>query len=301
MIHKPTIINVDWLSFTMYDAGDIESNDMRRSAKVIRANVLLAQCGIEEAFQHKSTRHSRKPYTRAFKLFNGGGHLFFHDDLPYHTVELEGTALQRIQNNDREALHSLMTVISDNVTRFDIAIDIETETSPIKFCEAGYSKRFATYGINASDSGETYYIGSSKSDVMCRVYRYAPPHPRAKYLRIEIVLRRDRAKAAVQAWLEDGPIKTAAAAAAIFAFEHPEMALDDAVSLPVPRERQKVSSTMRWLQSQVKPAILKLANSGEVSQEWWSEFFRGMPECRIVNGDEREGNDTRYQGTVYDD
>jgi len=72
-----------------------------------------------------------------------------------------------------------------------VACDIQTPMLPTRAVR-GHNVKTVTEAV--SQSGETVYLGSPKSEYMARIYRYNKPHPRADLLRSEIVYRRDYAK-----------------------------------------------------------------------------------------------------------
>lgn len=283
-------VNIDWLSWTHDFAPTDEPEHLRAMARCADINQWLYRAGIKSVFGPIPAGIARRPYADSLKLKSGGGHLFFRDSLTYSTVELEGQGCAMIQLETPGALETLMTMVSDRVTRLDVAIDIKCQIDPIAFAGAGYSPRFTTYGQQCSETGRTYYIGSPESDIMCRVYRYAAPHPRADFLRVEIVTRRDRAKIAAAGWIDD-PIGTAQALAKVFDFKHDAiMPLGSARRLTVPRITHNRSSTLHWMAKQVKPALLTLAADKSIPVSWWVEFLAGLPgQLPAIDDWEREG------------
>ncbi len=280
-------IGIDWLSFTVIDSfgfGENDPQEWRDSERASKINQYLYSLGVAESFVGISQKMTRKPYNRVLPLRGNGGHLFFANALNYATAEFEGTGCQRIEDSGQYAMRNLLLGVLDRITRLDIAVDIETDTSPVAFCDRGYSPRFTTYHIAKSESGETYYVGAPTSDLMCRVYRYADPHPRSHLLRIEFVCRRERAQTFAKAYATDF-LQAARQLQTVFGFQHPDiMPLDGATRLTTPRIRPDTASTMRWVVKQVRPALMTLAADSSIPPEWWWSVFAGLP-----GWDSREG------------
>lgn len=96
--------------------------------------------------------------------------------------------------HERGLLSQLIHDQKDNATRIDIATDILCDVRPTEFVEQRTSEKTSATGHVKSDSGETCYVGSRKSDRTCKVYRYDGKHPRAQFLRIEYTYKRENAK-----------------------------------------------------------------------------------------------------------
>lgn len=272
-----THISPDWLSFSFWPIlPDTDELDRQRE-RLRQLHVMLLSAGSEERFSFDSEPAYRKPFDRRHPLVSGGGSFYFRNTLKYASVEFTGQGCQRLYK--KGAFNMIAGLSPDKVTRFDIAVDIRTDTMPRDFIAAGYSNRIKTTGEASSETGQTCYLGSPKSDVMARVYRYNSPHPRHEFLRIEFQTRGKRAQQAIRLWLEHGPIKTAQHVAASFQFAHPEWELESARLEPVPSQTKRDSKTMQWLVKQVRPAMLRLLTENSCSNEWWHDFFEGLPHC----------------------
>ena len=117
----------------------------------------------------------------------------------------------------------------------------------------------------SSDTGETVYIGSRKSEQFVRIYRYSQPHPRAHLLRVEYVARKKTAKAIAAKVLTDD-------LSSIYSWVVGKFSLPDAVgsdyaasdvSLEV--YHKDTSKTMLWLIKSVAPAMRRLIASGDLN------------------------------------
>lgn len=107
-----------------------------------------------------------------------------------------------------------------NVTRIDIATDILCDVRPLAFISKRTEEKTEARSHIQSPSGETCYIGSQKSERSCRVYRYDGKHPRAGFLRIEYVYRREDAKACAFSLMTQGIEKTALSSADRYGWKH---------------------------------------------------------------------------------
>ena len=206
-------IKPDWLSWTffpMVKKGD-PMNDLYRADAF---NKQYARFGLYA--ETKSISASRKPYTRRHNLLAEMGVLYFNPKLDYCTAELTGRGCTKIMTDD--IFEMVAEQALDTVSRFDVAIDFQTDVMPDEFVMAGISDRIKSRSMVQSATGQTAYIGSPTSDMMARVYKYEPPHERAGLLRIEFVARRKRAKIALKLWLEQGPIMAIAFMAKAFEF-----------------------------------------------------------------------------------
>jgi len=252
-------------------------------------NRLFASVGLLERLDEVNMlSFLRRPYNMTSKFVQGGGQLFWNDKLSYSSVEWQGQGCQRLYKADE--FERILAMFPEGVTRFDIAVDIKTDIAPTDWIDAGVSQRVKSVGYQKSETGETVYLGSPKSDVFCRVYRYESPHPRSAFLRIEFVTRKERAQQCARIWLEQGPVLALQQAAAGFQFTHPLWEFENVKTEPLPTHTRQESKTMRWLIKQVKPAILRLLESGQVSGSFWDEFFDGIPSCKYSSA-EQEGQD----------
>jgi len=153
---------------------------------------------------------SRAPYTDAWVQSEGGITLFASPNLTHACIEISGAGCERLLSHGQ--FQKILDCSKERITRIDIATDIETSTLPSEFVAIVAHDRMRASGYQKSETGETCYVGSKKSDRYARVYRYYKPHPRANLLRIEHVFRRDYAKVVAAAILETS-VEAAAAAA----------------------------------------------------------------------------------------
>lgn len=273
-------VKIDWLSFSApvrYAAPTDEGYAVAIESALVE---LLGQWLTDALFKAKweLTEHGRQPYKHVWKRADAPVLLFTHPNLNHMTVEFSGQAMDWLRNEGLQ--DELLAHVSDRVTRLDLAIDIETSISPVQFCDAGYSARFAAKGIYTSDTGETVYVGSQKSDKFARVYRYASPHPRSHLLRVEHVLRRDQAKVVARELSHSTIEVVASSVGSSFAWASPAWSLHDlpTVNLSSVRGDRTNAGTIRWLMTSVAPAFKRLVASGEIpdAEQFVRSYFLGI-------------------------
>ena len=172
---------------------------------------------------------------------------------------------------------TLAQSVRNAITRLDYAVDVRTGVRPSEFGAKRQHQTFRSTSLIKSDTGETLYVGSPKSDRFCRVYRYAKPHPRHALLRIEYVFRRGMATSAVQAYLvSESDAQFQAQLGNTWGFTHPVWrpgeVTDERVRAPiVTRENE---DTVLWLYKQVGPALRRVYDQGAIDlEDWWAHVF----------------------------
>lgn len=195
--------------------------------------------------------------------------IFFGHPFNPPLIEIGGAGCDLI--NSTGELLPLVQRECDRITRLDLAGDLLCPDSPESFVSAGVSSRYASDGHAKTLTGETRYIGSSKSDRHAKVYRYNPPHPRADYLRVEVTLRRELAKAAAQRLCEDSIGSVYAAACQPFSFKSERWGLptDDRLTLPTLRSEPTSASRLRWLTTKIRPSVIQAHRDGLIDLERW--------------------------------
>lgn len=258
---------VDWLSFTVpVQATEYEQALYERAIDGLRlANSPFAEFLL--SLERKSAA-ARRPYGIAWKMEHNT--LFTAVNCPHALVEVSGQRLADLRG--QSLLDGLLASMKDRVTRVDIALDILGVT-PDEIIEAGYSGKFRTHSRIKSDKGVTCYVGSQKSERYCRVYRYAPPHPRANLCRIEQVFKGDYATIITEAIINDGLTNAGLSGLESFQFKHervPRSSGDVLATVSVVKSDQ---NTLRWLLVQVAPAFKRLVENGTIEnpEEWLRE------------------------------
>lgn len=253
----PFDIAADWLSFSLPhpfgggDPGD-KANDVHGG---------ISARWPELQITDQLSEVSRPPYKAVFKLAIGG-QVLFSELVPHILVEIQGKGCRALEDSgDFYAVATRAVAAAMNITRFDIAVDFESDMDPEVFAKSR-GTRWKAFGIMESETGKTAYVGAPKSARRARVYRYAPPHERSHLLRVEMVMKKPRASGAVVAYLDNGPMAYAAMAGNVFGWQHPlwNFRSDKKIEAWTP-ERGR-ASTLRWLHKAVIPSLARLHETG---------------------------------------
>lgn len=192
-------------------------------------------------------------------------------------IEMPGTACADAR--DRGQLADILLDAAARCTRLDVAVDIPGDVSPSDFVAAGYNQRFKAKATLVSDSGVTEYVGSMKSDRFARVYKYAPPHPRAGTMRVEHVFRKEYAKEAVGMLAQQDILFLAAACGNTFGWQHPAWvpALLTNGKVKSSRADKHEPGRLRWLYGVCLPAIAKAHREGLLdAREYVQELLSAL-------------------------
>jgi len=269
--------HIDWLTFTM---------TMRYSDETPKAYANAVENAFHDTFGDRLVQtvfggawqkkeRSRAPYMDAWTNERNGVSLFASPNLNHCCVEISGQGCETIIALGE--FDKLLQSVADRVTRIDIATDIETETKPTDFVASISHERMRAGGYQKSETGETCYVGSQKSDRYARVYRYSEPHPRSHLLRIEHVFRRDYAKVVAKACLADDITAVAMAAGKAFGWAHPEWNIQSAaeVDISVVAAERGAGKTVFWLVHSVAPAFQRLVADGTIRdpERFVREYF----------------------------
>jgi len=270
--------HIDWLTFTipMVYASE-ENNDY---AMAIQAGLLvlfednLVKAVFGGAWTHE--KRSRAPYKDTWMDAEAGISVYASPNLTHATVEISGTGCERLISAG--TLGAILLGCSERVTRIDVATDIESSTIPSDFVFFTSHDRMRASGFQKSETGETCYVGSKKSDRYARVYRYFAPHPRAHLLRIEHVFRRDYAKVVAKSLLDTSIESVATAAGKAFGWSHvdwkPDMTQHADISVVAPE--RGAGNTVTWLVRSVAPAIKRLIADGTIkdADAFFNTYFK---------------------------
>lgn len=275
--------HIDWITFTMSPTYKSHYPDDMSIAEVYADGIngafetTFSVSLVREVFGGTWVKRerSRAPYTDAWELANSGVALYASQALAHCCVEISGTGCERIIKLD--AMGEVLRAVCDRTTRIDIASDIETSTKPLEFVEVIKHERMRASGHQLSETGETCYVGSQKSDRYARVYRYFNPHPRAHLLRIEHVFRKDYAKQVASACVSGDLQSVAAACGDVFGWGHVVWNTGDAspVDLRGVGSDRKSSNTVHWLISACAPAFKRLVSTGQIEDagKFLEEYF----------------------------
>jgi len=282
---------IDWLAFTVR----LPVCETWQQAHERLLDVLASELECFPSFDDADIRPitGRPPYRTA--TTKNGISLLVNHLVPHATVEVTGQGCVMLgEAGMRELLASKR--VQEATTRLDIATDILTTVQPLEVQQAGYSERFESYSIVQSKSGDTLYVGSPKSDRFVRVYRYAEPHERAPFLRVEYVMRGDKAKAMMRFVADSTVVMAAASLNHVFDWRHPLFdSCKDSPRVPTIANNRASIGTQQWLMQQVRPALLKLAATGELSESFWQQFWMGLPGHPWDYGAGEESTGDRWQ------
>jgi hypothetical protein len=258
--------HIDWITFTFTPEYTDNTPEGFMAALGNGLVTLLgydvANLALGGAWERRE--RSRAPYTDAWDIERGGITVFASPNLTHACVEISGEGCERLICES--LLNEVLTKCHERVTRIDIACDIQTKTTPTEFVAIVKHERMRSSGYQKSETGETCYVGSQKSDRYARVYKYAAPHPRANLLRIEHVFRREAAKKVSKACLESGQGSVATAAGYTFGWSHPDWKpdLDQLANISTCSAERKMGGTVFWLIKQCAPAFKRLVADGTI-------------------------------------
>jgi len=275
--------HIDWLTFTMtpryntFTQGEMSVADAYGDAIEQAFVQTFGRELVEKAFGGKWEKQekARAPYTDAWNMKDCGITLFAGVHLTHCCVEISGIGCERLITLD--CLSEVLGASHERTTRIDIASDIETETRPKEFVAKVNHERMRASGYQNSDSGETCYVGSQKSDRYARVYRYNSPHPRAHLLRIEHVFRREYAKVVAKQCLSNDVAEIAGAAGLAFGWAHKDWqpSISDSADISIVSAKREDGKTLYWLVNSVAPAFKRLCETGGITnpEEFLARYF----------------------------
>lgn len=270
--HRPEQMNygdmttkVDWLSFS-YQTETTDAPDydwITDCIALIEKKSPVAHAIIDRI--NSATGAGRRPYSMSYG--NEYGRTFFSPTMEWSLVEINGTGCSIVQ------AHSLVSdmcrEVHDRCTRIDIATDIYVgdERAVETFIAHGFSKRFKSTSWNKSSTGETFYIGSRKSERMVRVYQYAKPHPRHSMMRVEFEFKGERAKQVCKALIDNEASEIMSEVSKAHDFKSPlwNPIENDNQTLEPLVGKQKQNGTVAWFHKQVSPAFVKLVRNGTIT------------------------------------
>jgi len=273
-------IMIDWLSFTYPVEYGEEINHVSAIHEVENSGIdyLGDDWRILMTAQPSWTPCAgRRPYGQGFRIEEGIA-IYYNTRLDTVLVEISGKGCDYLRSLG--ILDTMVSRMSDRISRIDIAVDIETETTVIDFVSMSECARFKSKSFVTSPTGDTQYIGSRTSERYCRVYRYSPPHPRSAYLRTEFVYRKENAKILANRLVETNfdLYGVAVGSGVIYGFEHPDFRMDErAIDMSSYTPERREGKTVMWLVSQVAPAFKKLVKSGVIDnpEAFIKEYFLG--------------------------
>jgi len=269
--------HIDWLTFTMSMIYADETDDAYANAIEYGFEDMFGKQLLADAFGGKweKNERSRAPYTDSWRLSNADITLFASPNLTHCCVEISGKGCENLIS--KNVLDKVLGCCKERVTRIDIANDIETSIRPGEFVSQVSHERMRTSGHVVSDTGETCYVGSQKSERYARVYRYNEPHPRSHLLRIEHVFRKEYAKKVASQVLDTSLESVASAAGNAFGWSHPiwDTTACEGADISIVREQHGSGNTIYWLINSCASAFKRLCADGAISnpQEFIDRYF----------------------------
>jgi hypothetical protein len=153
------------------------------------------------------------------------------------------------------------------ITRIDIAHDLYNFDPGITPAYIVAKHNAKSFSEAHSATGDTYYLGSPKSDAMTRVYMYAPPNPRAGIPRVEHQYRRKAAEQ-VARQVAKGLIYD------VYETRTKALNLAECASATTDYTKQRIISPTRtdddskkaaWILKSVRPTLCRLLKEGIIT------------------------------------
>lgn len=260
---------IDWLSIVIPapEWGDVPVFGMRDAALTATADFFGdAALGVMGGFDW-AIEGGRAPFNLSLLRSGGGMRLFFSHHLTTMLLEITGVGCTRLAE-DTDIL-SISKRFKAAISRLDVAVDFETDIRPAEFAVLRSVERFKAHGEVVSATGETYYVGSLKSERFARVYRYNEPHPRSHLLRVEHVFRKESAKLAIEYLESHSVIEWIGAIGAIFGWKHALWETDARIGQMSARvvERPEEGKTVFWMYNTVAPCLARLLTENRITLE----------------------------------
>lgn len=192
----------------------------------------------------------------------------------YMLIEHTGRGCEQLRANDD--MLRLLETTADNVSRLDIAVDYDTDQQPADVVTQRDSARQTARSSMVSATGATEYIGSRRSDRYMRIYRYNPPHPRAQFLRLEYVLKKQYAQTAARAIADGITVDSIATGQRQHYGLYADFILNQEQSghaIKVEWEARSASKTLQWLYGPVAASMKKLVESGDLDLDEFLQFL----------------------------
>lgn len=264
--------SIDYLSFTVpTDAiGQMNNHLMGQLAESAVSEFLGVSIHALLDNQPFSVLRGRAPYSASWGRADGGVRFFGSPRLDHVLAEVSGTGCKTLRAHSR--LDEVLRLVAPRASRVDLAVDILCPTKPHVFAAERAVERFTTITDWRSETGDTFYVGSMKSDRFARVYRFAEPHPRSHQLRVEHIFRRTAAKAFAKAILQDGYAASVRAAGDVYGWSHPQWQPEQvsAANISAHQVRKPERNTINWLYGAVTSSIVKALRNNELDLE---DFF----------------------------
>lgn len=265
-------VGIDFLQFTLEvpprTFGGVERGEDWQKMTDVLQETMAQWSELYEGMKWRVGDNRLSPYSHSISLFHPVTGIRFAN-IYYSAKNIDTVLIQHTGQGCSQIpdIIALLDFVQPRIGRLDVAIDVENEEKPSSYYDA--YKGTLSKGFEQSPSGETFYLGSRKSDKLMRIYRYNAPHERAHLLRFEIQYRREFSRAAAWHIVQAGIREFALAALSEYPLptEHITQGSDETFFIA----RKSKGDTLLWLEKQVKPAIIKLIESGEFDARQWIE------------------------------
>jgi hypothetical protein len=259
-----TKIAVDWYSFTLLAYPEyFDPNGVFPEYATIALETGLGSLW-SFIVSHKDdwqAAKSRPPYTTAIQRENMF-YLYAGSSQSHILLECSGKGCQELEKNG--LLQKLISETSDRATRIDIAHDWKTAIRPMQVHDDGFSSKFKSVTTITSPTGETFYLGSPKSEKRVRVYVYDAPHPRAGILRFEYIFRKTSAKIIAKR-LETETLEDVVSSCIVtYGWKSEFLKQERTTGLANIRPERGSAKTLRWILTQVAPAMRRLIDESVI-------------------------------------
>lgn len=264
-VQRQVSTGIDWLSYTKAVQPDEQKTPIEFFNSIHELFIpdpSTTHKPVHKIFLQSEQQKGRAPYSNSIQ-FTSLARLFYNNKLNHASMELSGITCMKARELD--VVSELLEFAMPRITRLDLAVDVECDVKPIEIITKGISARFKTLSQLTSDSGDTVYIGSRKSEKFMRIYRYNEPHPRNQLLRFEFVFKREYAVAIASALISSGYNYAAIAEQCRkqYDIEHPIYPRSsDSVDVEMQYDQRTAGKTLQWLIGVCAPAFQKLCNQG---------------------------------------
>ncbi len=279
------LASIDYLSFTIpTDAiGHTRNHLLGQMTEQVVNEFMGADINALLDDQPFTLGRGRAPYAASWSRADSGCRFYASPTISNVLVELSGTGCKTLRTH--QALDRVLGLVAPRASRIDLAVDIETKTAPYDFAAKRDIAKHRTITDWRSDTGDTFYVGSMKSDRYCRVYRFHPPHPRSNMLRVEHVFRRASAKSFCAALLASDYAAAAAAAGRVYGWSHPDWQPEVTTELQLSsgQVRKTDRNTVNWLYGPVTQSIVKQVRKNEVDLEDFISHLRMSVQTTIAS------------------
>lgn len=273
-------LHIDYLSVSTKAAAWSPPTDFEYDIHGYYRHAALIALSMYPSFVHNSMKGVRdvgnggSGYKHRTHFSEFGWTIFYGSSHGGLQIALPGQACHALRmDTDSEGesvgLNPLLTSSFNKVTRLDIAATFRDGCEPLWLAAHFRNKDVHKMSQINSETGRTVYIGAPTSEVHCRVYRYAPPHPRHEWIRIEFVLKGNHALRAQQRIPDIGlePImKGLLDSWGFSADEYVNAIIKSGESERIAYESRQKAGSLRWLFGVAIPSLKTALDTGIITR-----------------------------------